>query len=91
MCDVVLGFYFLHGECWRVGPGPPSALRPMPGEPDGYPDRVACRLQRDGGRPARAVGGGSGGSLVPAVGVTPANLAEAQVADQITADLDAQA
>jgi hypothetical protein len=28
--------------------------------------------------------------LVPAVGVTPANLPEAQVADQITADLDAQ-
>jgi hypothetical protein len=63
----------------------------MPGEPDGYPDRVGCRLQRDGGRPARAVGGGSGGSLVPAVGVTPANVAEAQVADQITADLDAHA
>jgi transposase len=28
--------------------------------------------------------------LVPAVGVTPANLPEAEVADQITADLDAQ-
>jgi transposase len=28
--------------------------------------------------------------LVPAVGVTPANVAEAQVADQIKADLDAQ-
>ncbi len=28
--------------------------------------------------------------LVPAVGVTPANVAEAEVADQITADLDAQ-
>jgi transposase len=28
--------------------------------------------------------------LVPAVGVTPANVAEAQVAEQLTADLDAQ-
>ena len=28
--------------------------------------------------------------LVPAVGVTPANVAEAQVADQVKADLDAQ-
>jgi hypothetical protein len=31
-------------------------------EPDGYPDQVGCRLQRDRGRPARSVGGGSGAS-----------------------------
>jgi transposase-like protein DUF772 len=42
---------------------------------DGYKRQVRTDLDTD---------------LVPAVGVTPANLAEAAVADQITADLDAQ-
>jgi hypothetical protein len=42
---------------------------------DGYKRHVLTDLDTD---------------LVPAVGVTPANLAEAEVAPQITADLDAQ-
>jgi hypothetical protein len=42
---------------------------------DGYKRHVLTDLDTD---------------LVPAVGVTPANIAEAQVATQITADLDAQ-
>ena len=42
---------------------------------DGYKRHVLTDLDTD---------------LIPAVGVTPANLAEAAVADQITADLDAQ-
>ncbi len=42
---------------------------------DGYKRQVLTDLDTD---------------LVPAVGVTPANLPEAQVADQIQADLDAQ-
>jgi IS5 family transposase len=43
---------------------------------DGYKRHVLCDLDT---------------GLVPAVGVTPANLPEAEVADQITTDLDAQA
>jgi hypothetical protein len=42
---------------------------------DGYKRHVLCDLDTD---------------LVPAVGVTAANVAEAEVAEQITADLDAQ-
>jgi hypothetical protein len=42
---------------------------------DGYKRHVLCDLDTE---------------LVPAVGVTPANVPEAQVADQITADLQAQ-
>jgi transposase len=42
---------------------------------DGYKRHVLCDLDTE---------------LVPAVGVTAANVAEAEVADQITADLDAQ-
>src|SRR6266511_5598976 len=32
----------------------PAGNRPGPREPDGYPDRVGCRFQRDRGRPARS-------------------------------------
>jgi transposase len=42
---------------------------------DGYKRHVLCDLDTE---------------LVPAVGVTPANVPEAQVADQLTADLQAQ-
>src|SRR5215213_5635479 len=41
-----------------VGQDSHAGLR-VPREPDGYPDRVGCRLLRDGGCPAGSVGGGS--------------------------------